>query len=153
MAIGSWGRHNLATSWLAIISITPLWGSDFREALQLRAAHQPGPQKLGPGPLSGSLLGTTEEHGEWRPLPPWSPTTSPSSALETPLPVFRVPYGGRGGGGLELLGPVGWRKCQFCYRPGGDPVPMPPGFSHKGASLTGQSGLQTPADKQAGGRM
>lgn len=51
----------MVISRLVPISISPLGGSDSGEALQPRAAHQVGPQRLGPGPLSGSLPGTTLE--------------------------------------------------------------------------------------------
>lgn len=148
----------METSWLATISISHFWGSDdSEEALQLRAAHTPtwAAEARTRTSLSGTLPGPRQKHGEWWPLPLWPPAPSPHPCVGTPLPVLRAPHGGRGGGGI--LGLEGWRRCQFPCRPRGDPVPVPPGFLHKGAhqgaSLTGQSDLQAPADRQAGGRM
>lgn len=147
----------MVISRLVPISISPLGGSDSGEALQPRAATRLGRRG---SDLDHYLDPSLEprksaERGEWRPLPPWSPGLTSLPCLGTPLPVFRAPHGGRGGGGRGLLGPEGWR-CQFCYRPRGDPLPVPPGFLHKGthqgAALTGQNGLQAPASGQAGWR-
>lgn len=114
----------MVISRLVPISISPLGGSDSGEARYSLELHT----RLG---RRGSDLDhyldpsleprKSAERGEWRPLPPWSPGPTSLPCLGTPLPVFRAPHGGRGGGGRGLLGPEGWR-CQFCYHPGGDPL-------------------------------
>lgn len=97
-----------------------------RRRSQKPRAHQPRPRRLGPG-TTLSILPRNCAQASWGVAAALSPLPSagPPPCVEDPFPSPGAPGApwGRGGGGLRLLGPGGWRRSQLWGRPRRDPAP------------------------------
>lgn len=122
-----------------------------------RAAHQPRSRRLGPGTTS-SILPRNRARASWGVAAALSPVPSaeppPDAGPPPPVRGRREPHGGVAvaGSGFSALG-VGGGLTRGAA-PAGTPRLPPPGSPHKGAhrgaALTGQSGLRAPASGRAG---
>lgn len=106
--------------------LPPSGASDPGEAMQPRAAHRPRSRRLGPG-TAVSILPLNRAPASWGVAAALSPVPCaeppPLRRAPSPSPGAQGAPWGRGGGGLRLLGPGGWRPSQSLGRPGRDPAP------------------------------